>query len=809
MGKTTYFCLRLSFLSFVFFSESALSETELIKAVLENNAPLVQTILNESCPLDELSEDGDTALHIALRNGFMDIAKFIISKSNRFSINTENTDATLPLTYAVKYSNSEQECLELIQLMVEKGAAINGGPSEPVIEAINKNWVLVLEYLNEQVSCVDKKCFYQAILGNHPLVVDYLLSCKLSPFNSISKNKSNILTTTFITPFHIAGICRNIECLDKFSAFEKSVEPEKLLQHYKESFDLAISNKKEAPEGVTLANNTSEQLARWFLKQSAATFKDFPEKAKQQLMLGYLNSAIKHDEPDILQLLLNKPLQRLNGNIFSQLLETAKNCKNDKIQQKITTLLLSDNFVVSLKDFSLEDKNSFMTLFIDIALEKDDLSLLRKILSYNLCPINISDYIHITTKALTPVKKNIIAYIKESRWLSLPFANNFADSDESLRRSLVDAYKKIVLNNFDQDLFIEMIKNTLYQFNKEEIKSLVQSALMHDKSQLFFALKQQGLYSIHDIDSYWLHKTLISFKNNQASSYYSRQSPQKTDSEIIQEIIKTEKFTLLMRKLEIVAPPQYAQFLKFLMVDLPREFANNEKEYYELVFKNALFQIGIKFNQEERKNLFFLACTFGFNESIKELLAAGVDANSKNQNDSTGLHFAATYLLKNTIELLINEGVDLNQRNKKGYTAFACFDHFRFKASKLPALKLLLPINSTQDFVFLEKDWDMLHELSALNISSPGSYDNNAEQLKALFDFFAENIPQSHNDFKVIENRETIGNYLDKFHTYGIKAAEAYYQSLKTEKENHERKKAQSIEANSYNPGANAPCTIM
>ncbi len=63
---------------------------------------------------------------------------------------------------------------------------------------------------------------------------------------------------------------------DRHEQKSEPVEPEKLLQHYKESFDLAISNKEEAPEGVTL-DSGKNCLHQGFFYESSILFFYFKE----------------------------------------------------------------------------------------------------------------------------------------------------------------------------------------------------------------------------------------------------------------------------------------------------------------------------------------------------------------------------------------------------------------------------------------------------------------------------------------------------------------------------------------------------
>ena len=63
-----------------------------------------------------------------------------------------------------------------------------------------------------------------------------------------------------------------------------------------------------------------------------------------------------------------------------------------------------------------------------------------------------------------------------------------------------------------------------------------------------------------------------------------------------------------------------------------------------------------------------VAATFGIVKFVKQHLAAGVDANTKNLNGSTPLHNAAANAETEIVALLINAGADVNAMDDKGET---------------------------------------------------------------------------------------------------------------------------------------------
>ncbi len=65
----------------------------------------------------------------------------------------------------------------------------------------------------------------------------------------------------------------------------------------------------------------------------------------------------------------------------------------------------------------------------------------------------------------------------------------------------------------------------------------------------------------------------------------------------------------------------------------------------------------------------FKACECGNSSRVHELIAQGVDVNSRNQDELTALHIAAINGHLDIVEILLGAGIDINAVDKNGYTA--------------------------------------------------------------------------------------------------------------------------------------------
>lgn len=100
-----------------------LGNFEIVKELLNNGANPGTTIMNGNRArgsIDrDLARDGDTALHIAARKGYLDIIKELI-KTNKCDIDKTNTTGTTALYYAAQHGHDH-----VIQMLVNAGADIN------------------------------------------------------------------------------------------------------------------------------------------------------------------------------------------------------------------------------------------------------------------------------------------------------------------------------------------------------------------------------------------------------------------------------------------------------------------------------------------------------------------------------------------------------------------------------------------------------------------------------------------------------------------------------------------------------------
>ena len=64
-------------------------------AVIDNHTELVAYILEKNADINKQNNDGDTALHLALKNGNMEIIKLIMNKKP--ALNIPNKEGIIPL----------------------------------------------------------------------------------------------------------------------------------------------------------------------------------------------------------------------------------------------------------------------------------------------------------------------------------------------------------------------------------------------------------------------------------------------------------------------------------------------------------------------------------------------------------------------------------------------------------------------------------------------------------------------------------------------------------------------------------------
>jgi len=120
-------------------------EKEFLKAADKGNLDEMRVLLDSHPENDFLSAkdfvEGDTALHLASRNGHLEVVEFLLSKG--VDINLQNNFSCTPLSLAVSHGH-----LEIVKFLIRHGSDVNERDNlgtSPLLSA-----VMVLPFLDEK-----------------------------------------------------------------------------------------------------------------------------------------------------------------------------------------------------------------------------------------------------------------------------------------------------------------------------------------------------------------------------------------------------------------------------------------------------------------------------------------------------------------------------------------------------------------------------------------------------------------------------------------------------------------------------------
>jgi len=109
----------------------------LLNAATKGNYEFVKFLVNnKGADINAKNDKGETPLICALKNGYFDIAKFLIEKGANVNAK-ENIWGVTPLMYAAATHLYNSNCLNVIKLLIQKGANIN---------AVNNQGQTALDY---------------------------------------------------------------------------------------------------------------------------------------------------------------------------------------------------------------------------------------------------------------------------------------------------------------------------------------------------------------------------------------------------------------------------------------------------------------------------------------------------------------------------------------------------------------------------------------------------------------------------------------------------------------------------------------
>ncbi len=100
------------------------SEIPLFRAVAQNDNGAVKQQINSGFDVDTKDKGGETALHVAVQHGNLEIIRFLLEKGAKVSIKDKAKRAPLAMVFD-SFEDDEATTREIIHLLVSKGADID------------------------------------------------------------------------------------------------------------------------------------------------------------------------------------------------------------------------------------------------------------------------------------------------------------------------------------------------------------------------------------------------------------------------------------------------------------------------------------------------------------------------------------------------------------------------------------------------------------------------------------------------------------------------------------------------------------